>query len=155
MARYYRKRTYRKKNRYNIEARPFTSETWSTENNFRQSQVVIVPPSNTEGVRKAGRFTINFDNNNGYTYYWALVYVPEGATTSGLFPNSTTILNPSNYVLATGILGSSSANPRIYCKLFKNLKANDQIMLYLATSTSNNASNSQLQGLIRYAVAYN
>ena len=155
MARYYRKRRYYRKHKYNIENRPFTTQTWSNENNFKQSQVVIVPESTTEGVRKAGKFTISLSNNNNFVYYWALVYVPEGGTTSGLFPDSSTILNPSNYVLATGIVGYSTGQgtPRIYSKLFKNLKAGDRIMLYLATSTNNTTPN--IDGLIRYAVAYN
>lgn len=154
MVRRYRKRNYRK-NKYNIENRPFETESWSVQNGFKQTTVSIVPPTTTEGVRKAGRFTITMSNTQVFPYYWALVYIPEGGTTSSLFPDANTLLNPSNYVLASGITGNSSGNgtSRIFSKLFKNLKAGDQIQLYIATSTAN--ENPNIPGLIRYAICYN
>ena len=91
------------KNKYNIENRPFETQSWSIENNFKQTQVSIVSPSTTEGVRKAGRFTITLANTQVFPY-WALLYVPEGGTTTGLFPDSNTLVNPSNYVLASVLL---------------------------------------------------
>ena len=82
--------------------------------------------------------------------YWALVYIPEGAVTSSLFPNATTLFQPSNYVLASGIADSSAGPIRISSRLKKNLNANDQIYLLTACRQQ------QLifEGLVRYAIAY-
>lgn len=157
MARYRRRRFY-KKRKYNIENRPvtFTSPT-TLENGFYQNSIQIVPPSTTEGVRQVARMTITitnqtdkFDANQG-SLFWAIVYIPEGAVTSALFPTTTVLFQPSNYVLASGISDGSAGPIRISSKLRKNLNANDQI--FLLTATAQQGAN--WVGLIRYAICFN
>lgn len=157
MAKYYRKRFYYKKRKYNIENRPLEFKTpQTTENGFFQNQIQIVPPSVTEGVRQATRFTITLTNKADGDYqmhaiFWALVYIPEGAVTSALFPDSSTLFQPSNYVLASGVNDPNGGPIRIHTSIRKNLNANDQI--YLITATK--ASQADFVGIVRYAICYN
>lgn len=161
MARYYRRRYYKPKRKYNIENRVI-NQTIPTqpENGFYQNQMQIVPPSTTEGVRKVTRFTITItEQTTGQIYdstiYWALVYIPEGAVTSSLFPDSTTLFTPSNYVLASGVNDTNAGPIRISSRIQKNLNAGDQIYLLTAAGANSGSTIRYLRGLIRYAIAYN
>lgn len=158
MAKYYRRRFYYKKRKYNIENRTLSFKTPTTlENGFAQNQIQIVPPSVTEGVRQATRFTITLTNKADGDYqmhsiFWALVYIPEGAVTSALFPgDGTSLFQPSNYVLASGVNDPNGGPIRISTRIKKNLNANDQI--YLLTATQ--ATAADFVGLVRYAICYN
>lgn len=157
MARYYRRRYYRPKKKYNIENRVIHELISSNrENGFNQNQIQIVPPSTIEGVRKVTRFNITVTSNADIgTIYWALVYIPEGAVTSSLFPNQNTLFNPSNYVLASGVTDTTSGPIRISSRIQKNLNANDQIYLLTATDLGNGNPGYYISGLVRYAIAYN
>lgn len=155
MARYRRKAYYRKR-KYNIENRPLTFQSpIAAENGYFQNQIQIVPPTTTEGVRQVARMTVTLTSQmqqgtESAPLFWALVYIPEGATTTGLFPNSTTLFQPSNYVLSSGIADSAAGPIRISSRLKKNLNASDQI--YLLTAASEPSTN--YQGLVRYAIAF-
>lgn len=157
MARYYKRKFNYRKRKYNIENRPveFTTPN-NQENGFYQNQIQIVPPTATEGVRQVARMTVTLtgrgiDGNpdTSSNVYWALVYIPEGAVTSALFPNSTTLFQPSNYVLASGIADSTAGPIRISSRLKKNLNASDQIFLLTAAKYAGN-----YEGLVRYAIAF-
>jgi len=129
MARYRRRRYYRKR-KYNIEQKPISITAPSTlQNGYYQNQTNIVPPAATEGVRQVARMTITLTGsfNDTRPLFWALVYIPEGAVTSSLFPNSTTLFNPSSYVLASGVSDSDAGPIRISSRLKKNLNANDHL----------------------------
>lgn len=158
MARYYRRRYYRKKNKYNIENRTVKALIpQNQENGYYQNQINIVPATTTEGVRKVTRFNITLTQNifNG-PIYWALVYIPEGAVTSSLFPVMGTLFNPSNYVLTSGVCDTQAGPIRISSRIQKNLNAGDQI--YLLTAAVNQPSQPGtyfLEGLVRYAITYN
>jgi len=153
MARYRRRRYYRKR-KYNIEQKPISITAPSTlQNGYYQNQTNIVPPAATEGVRQVARMTITLTGsfNDTRPLFWALVYIPEGAVTSSLFPNSTTLFNPSSYVLASGVSDSDAGPIRISSRLKKNLNANDQIYLLTASTQSGG----QYIGLVKYAICYN
>lgn len=159
MARYPKRRVVYKKRKYNIENRPLSLQVPNTqENGFYQNQVEIVPATLTEGVRQVARMTITLtgrEDSNIRPIYWALVYIPEGAITSALFPNNTTLFNPSNYVLSSGIADPTAGPIRISSRLRKNLNANDRIFLLTATTKFSTSDNIQLIGLVRYAICYN
>lgn len=154
MARYYRRKFNYRKRKYNIENRPLEFETpIATENGYHQNQILIVPPTATEGVRQVARMTVTLTCASEEVLsniYWALVYIPEGAVTSSLFPNATTLFQPSNYVLASGIADSSAGPIRISSRLKKNLNASDQI--YLLTACKQQQLT--FEGLVRYAIAF-
>lgn len=155
MARYYKRKFNYRKRKYNIENRPVEiTSPQNTENGFYQNQTQIVPATLTEGVRQVARMTVTLtsqtDQGSGEPpLYWALVYIPEGAVTSSLFPSANTLFQPSNYVLSSGIADSSAGPIRISSRLKKNLNANDQIYLLTASKRP-----STYQGLVRYAIAF-
>lgn len=151
MARSRKRIIYRKRRKYNIENRPIEIQfaSQSQENGFYQNQTVIVPPSTVEGVRQVARITISLQGPQ--PLYWAIVYIPEGVTTTALFPNSDTLFEPSNYVLNAGVVDPDAGPIRISSKLRKNLNAGDRIYLLTATATNQTV----YRGLVRYAVCYN
>lgn len=150
MARYRKRIIYRTKRKYNVENRPVYVQFPSTqENGFYQAQTVIVPPSTIEGVRQVARLTVTVTVNA--SLFWALVYIPEGVTTTSLFPNTDTLFEPSNYVLNSGLVDADAGPTRISTRLRKNLNAGDRIYLLTASRSNNNA----FQGLVRYAICYN
>lgn len=157
MARYRRRRAFGRKRKYNIENRPVSFQSpIGTENGYYQNQIPIVPPSTLEGVRQVARMTVTLTDTGDVqgtsqsNVYWALVYIPEGAVTSALFPTTTTLFQPSNYVLASGIADGNAGPIRISSRLRKNLNAGDQI--YLLTATREQGS---YEGLVRYAICFN
>jgi len=157
MARYYRRKFNYRKRKYNIENRPVEFQTpQNPENGYYQNQIQIVPPTATEGVRQVARMTITLTVQNGEyaenapNVFWALVYIPEGAVTSSLFPNATTLFQPSNYVLASGIADGNAGPIRISSRLKKNLNASDQIFLLTAAKSAG----WNYEGLVRYAIAF-
>lgn len=156
MARYYKRKFNYRKRKYNIENKPVAFQTpTNPENGYYQNQIQIVPPTATEGVRQVARMTVTLTGQAGElpenqsNIYWALVYIPEGAVTSSLFPNANTLFQPSNYVLASGIADPNAGPIRISSRLKKNLNASDQI--YLLTATRFVGS---YEGLVRYAIAF-
>lgn len=157
MARYYRRRFYRAKKKYNIENRIIRDVVPSNpQNGYYQNQIQVVPPSTTEGVRKVTRFniTVTADSALG-PIYWALVYIPEGAVTSSLFPTYNQLFNPSNYVLASGVSDSTAGPIRIGSRIQKNLNANDQVYLLTAATNQPSGNSIYIHGLVRYAIAFN
>lgn len=157
MAKTYKKKTYYNKKKYNIENRPVQFTAPSTaENSFYQNSIQIVPPSTVEGVRQVARMTITLTNStdrpteNQGTLFWAIVYIPEGVSTTALFPTSTVLFQPSNYVLASGVSDGNAGPIRISSRLRKNLNAGDQIFLLTATGQAS----STWVGLIRYAICF-
>ena len=158
MAKYYRRKFYRKR-KYNIENKAIRALVpTNRENGYFQNQIPIVPPTTTEGVRKVTRFTITLTAGVNYLgpIYWALVYIPEGAVTSSLFPVYNQLFNPSNYVLASGVSDVDAGPIRISSRIQKNLNANDQIFLLTAASyPPEQGVSTYIQGLVRYAISYN
>jgi len=174
MARYRRRRYYRKKNKYNIETNPgkVVPDDWLApvdENAFPRSvNQVVVLPTETEGVRKVKNLTIDicskswFQQNNttagGLTanpIYWALVYVPEG-TLPNYLNETGDLYQPSQWVLSTGILNLISGKSRITTRLAKNLNKGDTIYLCMGTAEpESNRVIPTLDYLCRYAICFN
>jgi len=148
-------RRYYRRGKYQIETKPigFTAPT-TLENGFYQHSEVVVPPTTQEGVRQVARMTITLTGSpdTSGSVVWALVYLPEGTQpTTSLFPTSTTLYEPSSYVLASGISDSTAGPIRISSRIRKNLNAGDRIFLLTAAT----GSGSRYIGLLRYAIKYN
>jgi len=155
MAKYYRRRRYYRKGKFQIENKPigFTSPT-TLENGFYQNSQIVVPASPQEGVRQVARMTITLTGSpdTAGSVAWALIYLPEGTQyTTSLFPTNDTLYEPSSYVLASGISDSTAGPIRISSRLKKNLNAGDRIALLTAAT----GSGSKYIGLLRYAIKYN
>lgn len=167
MARYKRRRFYRKKNKYNLEQNPgvIPNTSWlspAADEAFDHSvNQVVVPSTEIEGVRKVKNLTITLScakptgnvSQPNSTIYWALVYVPEG--TSVNFLNEVgDLYQPSQWVLSTGIINTEQTKSRIYTPLSKNLNKGDKIVLCMGTSSAE-ASLPTIYYLCRYAICFN
>ena len=163
--RVYRRR-YTKKNKYNIETNPgiIPTASWyspATDEAFNFSyNETVVPSSEVEGVRKVKNLTISVAYASSSTQrpiFWALVYVPEGTVPNYL--NSVgDLYQPSQWVLASGILNTIEGKSRIYTPLSKNLNKGDKIVLCLGTEGSSTTTPSapyDISYLVRYAICFN
>lgn len=157
-----------RKNKYNVNNNPFqgqlsiTQNVGSTNTGSFQYAVEVVPSDSTQGVRKAGKFTVSLSlpgKENDGILYWALVYVPAGNTVNHLFATASTsppLYQPSQNVLASGMNDTNAGPVRIYSPLFKNLNTGDSIYLLVATIAGQGIiQNAPIQGLVRYAICYN
>ena len=128
----------------------FTYQTFGTS---------IVPASTTQGMRTVGNFTITLTagsetssgDGNGPAY-WALVYVPQGQTTSSLnTSDGDSLYEPNQYVIACGVNDPSAGPIRIRTRMMRKLNSGDFVSLLMAT-----ANKSALWvGTVSYSVKYN
>lgn len=173
MARYRKRRFYRKKNKWSIEQRPgfIAGNGWTTTSDTylnRQALIPIVNSTTQEGVRKAKNLSISIATpadissvpSNG-SFYWALVYLPEGQTASEL-SSTGQLYQPSQFVISSGIVSAEQGKMRISSRLARNLNQGDSIYLLLGTNSnfiySNTTSTPETRRfnyLVRYAICYN
>ncbi|ORX78303.1 hypothetical protein BCR32DRAFT_247264 [Anaeromyces robustus] len=158
-----------RKNKYNVQNTPFNGKLNNqiTYGNgmdaphYHQYSTTVVPAVTTEGVRKAGKFTVNVSlvSNVEGILYWALIYVPKGYTARNFFAEADThppLYEPANNVLASGMNDTNAGPVRIYSPLFKNLNSGDSIVFQVAAQDENGIdANTKISGLIRYAICYN
>lgn len=159
MARTRRRSRKIRKLRYNVEQRRFfvNSSDWTSggsgEYNYNHS-IELVPASETEGVRKVKHISADIsylmEAANTTVVYYAIVYVPEGTLLTKLRTTGD-LYRPSSYVLGTGLINMGVPKAKIYTRLSKNLNAGDKIVLIFGTQQNNK----EIQGIIKYAVAFN
>lgn len=179
MARYRRRRFYRKKNKWSIEQRPsfIAGNGWSTASDEflnRQALIPIVSATTQEGVRKVKNFTISITtplftatgvstgtvNQYNNVFYYALIYLPEGVTANEL-SSTGDLYQPSQNVMKAGIVNSQNGKIRVFSRLARNLNAGDSI--YLLIGTNQNMLSTLVTGdnrqrfnvLTQYAICYN
>ena len=142
----YFKRTHQK-DKYSIEHTVFNtpaSGDWdevpatSTAAASQQIDFPILPPTETQGMRKVKHFTASFfcsDDTSPVAY--AIVYVPEGYQVNPVrLPaggNAVELYEPNQFVISSGILDFSGGPLRIRSPLSRNLNSGDSIHLVLAT----------------------
>ena len=171
MARYYRRRRiYRKKNKWSIEQRPgfIAGNGWATASDAylnRQALIPIVQSTQQEGVRKAKNISISlatpaYAGQANSSFYWALIYLPEGQTANDL-SSSNQLYTPSQFVISSGIVSNEQGKMRITSRLARNLNQGDAIYLLIGTNSdllpsSDLAANTRrFNYLVRYAICYN
>ncbi|KAG4104122.1 hypothetical protein H8356DRAFT_1639974 [Neocallimastix lanati (nom. inval.)] len=160
-----------RKNKYNVENTPFNGKLGTAlpygDNSimnapeFQQFSYTVVPAVESEGVRKAGKFTISVSivGNTEGILYWALIYVPKGYSARNFFAEQQAnppLYEPSTNVLASGMNDTNAGPVRIYSTLFKNLNTGDSIVFQVAAQkTEGITANTFVAGLVRYAICYN
>ena len=170
MARYRRRRYYRKKNKWSIEQRPgfILGGGWATVSDTylnRQALIPVVTATQQEGVRKAKNISISLATpstentlNKNSSFYWALLYQPEGITPGDLSSQGQ-LYQPSQYVISSGIVTSTQGKMRISSRLARNLNQGDSIYLLIGTNNlslpSEPNQNQRFNYLVRYAICYN
>lgn len=167
MARFRRsRRYYTKKNKWSIEQKPgfIAGNGWATTSDpylNRQALIPIVSSTTQEGVRKAKNISVSIATPTAagnYAFYWALVYVPEGASPNEL-SSSGQLYQPSQYVISSGIVSSEQGKMRLSSRLARNLNQGDSIYLLIGTNTNfiagTDSATTRFNYLVRYAICYN
>ena len=164
--RYVKRRTFGKRNKYSVEQTCFSLTLPTIEgagdNLQSQNSIAIVPPTDVQGMRKVKNFTISFasvDHQTGgsedRSFYYALVYVPQGYQTGVLFSpaynNARTLYSANQYVIASGIIDLSAGPQRVFSRLSRNLNSGDNIYLILKHG-SLAGDPFTISGVISYAV---
>lgn len=169
---YYRKR-YVKKDKYSVENRIVQSNTinnWehrASTGDFAstyQTDKVIVPNTDVEGMRKCKHFTLTFtagSNHEMRPLYYALVYVPEGYSPNWInLPKYDNIgvyspYEPNQFVISQGLLDFSGGPLRIRSPLSRNLNSGDSIHLLLAFSEAWGTPDATgIEATVSYAISY-
>lgn len=179
MARYRKRRFYRKKNKWSIEQRPgfIAGNGWATTSDQfinRQALIPIVSATTQEGVRKVKNFTISITtplytatgvsegtvNQYNNVFYYALIYLPEGITANEL-SSTGDLYRPSQNVMKAGIVNSQNGKIRVFSRLARNLNAGDSIYLLIGTNANmlgtipTDDSRRRFNVLTQYAICYN
>lgn len=146
--------TYGKGKKWSTESccRTLSFDTTSTTQN-----ALIVDSTDVQGQRKAAYFTLNIASPNSTdsslpAIYWALVYVPEGASPNQLhLTDSTDLYQPSNYILGSGVWQPGSQN-RFKIAGLRKLNAGDKI--YLVGGQLGTAVATNVQIVCQYKISF-
>lgn len=152
------RRTYirykRPRKKYSVQQKAFgfSAATSST------TQVEVVPATAVEGMRKVKNITVTATVPTPYDapLYWALIYVPQGASPGVLniataASDPTSLYEPNQYVMNCGIADSNAGPIRFWSPLARNLNDGDRIFLLIRHSATEAI---EIRTLIRYAIAY-
>ena len=174
----YRRRAY-SRNYSRVKRAKYSNETnamavdLQTESDiteaYRQGklQMMLVPASDNQGMRKAKNFDLSMQSNNmGSTVHFALVYVPEGQkpsdmTLPAINQSSSTqpasIYEPNQNVIISGVLPPSTTAPiHFRTRLARNLNSGDAIYLCLEPgfAQAEHTTFGELDAQLNYAICY-
>ena len=123
------------------------------------AKVEVVPPTETEGMRKVKHLTVSVttagaDTSETTAFYWALVYVPQGTapgniqvTTTGAL---TSMYEPNQFVMNCGVVDSSAGPIRFTSPLARNLNDGDGIYMLVRNTTG---GTQKYNCVVRYAIS--
>ena len=115
----------------------------------------VVPPTTAEGMRKVKNITVNLSSGGrtGFSYYWAIVYVPEGTSPNELQVGGAvaSMYEPNQFVMNCGMVDPAAGPIRFFTPLSRNLNSGDSIYLLVRPDA---ASAPELEGVVRYAISY-
>ena len=130
---------------------PATDDTIAT----KQFAISVIPPTNTQGMRKVKHFTITI--NATFSLCYALVYVPDGYE-----PNSINVpaegmaismYEPNQFVISQGVVDQDSGPTRITSPLSRNLNSGDSVYLILSTGPQNTPiPTGRVTSTVKYAI---
>ena len=150
MPRKFYRKTYSYKNRdkYSVEQRAVSFTTDSQlVSGLSQQAVVVVPPTDLQGMRKVKHLTCSLVSSSPVsTFYWALVYVPQGTTPNPL-QTGLSLYEPNQFVMNCGIIDNDAGPMRISTPLARNLNSGDAIYLVVGALAQTN-----INMCVRYAI---
>lgn len=155
------RRRYARRNKYNINSyiwNNIPSNAWTSiapGSTINYSTLDVVPNSAVGGTRKVKRFQIHMalPSNLGQSFFWALVYVPEG--TSVTKPTvSGEGYQPTQYVLAQGIL-APQVPVHFNTPIARNINQNDSVKLLVWSDFGGDPTTVGMTGYVQYAICYN
>ena len=118
-------------------------------------KVEVVPASEIEGMRKVKHLTVSCSAEvDTGSFYWALVYVPQGTTPGNITVNIVTgtggMYEPNQFVMNCGVVDPSAGPIRFSSPVARNLNDGDSI--YLLVRNTNNTTAVTYNAVVRYAI---
>lgn len=155
------RRRYARRNKYNINSyiwNQIPAAAWTAiqqGSTIYYSTLDVVPNSSVGGTRKVKRFQINMalPANIGQTFFWALVYVPEGTAVTKPTVSGEGY-QPTQYVLAQGLL-APQVPVRYNTPIARNINQNDSVKLIVWSDFGQAATDVNMTGYVQHAICYN
>lgn len=176
MSRRYRSRsTYARRGpKYSNETSLMTVGPDQTLGDYKnQINICMIPPSQSQGMRKAKNFTLNLTKTDGASAWntpiaWALVYCPNSVKPSPINLSTwtdernapTSFYEPNQNVIMSGVLPANTNASAIFrTRLARNLNSQDTIFLVLTAvlnddQQSATQSNFSISAALNYAICY-
>lgn len=154
----YKRRWCKSRDKYSVEqSAAVTVIPAATATAPSQSGVVVVPPSDTQGMRKVKHIMVSLAMPGNATtlssIYWALVYVPAGTGVGtlqiGTTGSSTSFYEPNQFVMNCGVADFSAGPCRVSTRLARNLNSGDKIVLIMSNPLSQEVD---LHYVVKYAI---
>ena len=165
-------RRYRRRKYYpvrSLKTAKYSNETEATavSSTFLSSKTykcTFTPGTTVLGTRKVKNFTLSIISNSNISFYFALVFVPEGTIASDInfgyqidesgILTAASLYEPNQNVIISGIFGGPSGSvQRFKSRLARNLNSNDTIQLVMRP-ISNISEARIIQASLNYALAY-
>ena len=150
--RYYPRRYVVNRDKYSVQQNTFRLLLTSQN---PQNNIVCVPDSATEGMRKVKHLTISLGNITGSgVLYWALVFVPAGYSPNSInIPSQNaggSLYEPNQFVMNCGCLDIDAGPCRISSPVARNLNSGDSIQCIIAAPGL--SSQVDVTGIVKYAI---
>ena len=147
MPRRYHRYSNKNRDKYSVEQTNITTPNitlWTQvppatdfEQASYQFSIGVIPPVDTEGMRKIKHLTCSFSNSADTLLYYAIVFVPQGYEPQTLHiassGNAVNNYSANQFVMSSGVLDFSGGPCRIRSPLSRNLNSGDSIYLILAS----------------------
>ena len=148
----YKRARYGKKLKYSVQQK---AVEFSTGSDDATAKVEVVPASEIEGMRKVKHLTVSCSAEvDTGSFYWALVYVPQGTTPGNITVNIVTgtggMYEPNQFVMNCGVVDPSAGPIRFSSPVARNLNDGDSI--YLLVRNTNNTTAVTYNAVVRYAI---
>ena len=128
----YKRPRYAKRDKYSVQQKCVEI---STVNDTDTSKVEIVPGTDVEGMRKVKHLTVTVapEMTDGSSFYWAIVYVPQGTTPGNINVTATGagMYEPNQFVMNCGIVSSGAGPIRFSSPVARNLNDGDGIYMLI------------------------
>lgn len=153
MPKYYKKRSYRPRDKYSVEQQAGVLQIPTTATDV---VTVVVPDTNIQGMRKVKHLTVSLAARDeagaaSDTCYWALVYVPQGTSVNPLnISGSSGFYEPNQFVMNCGVCDFSAGPCRFTSRVSRNLNSGDRICLIINGGSV--AATRYFAYCVRYAV---
>ena len=142
------------RDKYSVETSAGSITLNSTAvNGLYQGTAVLVPSTTIQGMRKVKHLTIEVTQTVYSSFFWAIVYVPQGTSANALFQTSGnlsgSLYEPNQFVLASGLMDSHNPH-RIVTPVSRNLNSGDSISVVVGSIAP--PTNNPFYYSVRYAV---
>ena len=119
--------------------------------------IEVVPATTIEGMRKVKHLTVNATvQGESDSFYWALVYVPQGTVPGAINFVTTTsspgMYEPNQFVMNCGVVDGTAGPIRFSSPIGRNLNDGDTIYLVVRPYTVGGA-NIIVNAVVRYAIS--